>query len=732
MQPGGRGFKSPPLHFMLYPFFELSSIALAYKGNFLQNPASLGQGGMELGLIYSENIYGTYLSLYNFGGYFFRIGRENFYGLASGVSIGSAYLGAGYDITSRNYFLGFLFRNYRFLSLGGRVDLGGRPKFSAGLGLRPYKEYITLYADIYNLEKASYDSLSWKIGAHLQVFPYLGIRGEINENGEIFGGFELSYSVLRFGAFSPLKNPRASLGLLISDKQFTKRVLGKNLRYEVEVSSYSEDGRVGFLGTGKKFYDFISSIKNAVEDPRVKVIFLDLTNFGLSSAQADELRKVLEYAKEKGKEVISFAEGYSLRAYYVASVGKVYIPPEGEIELLGPYAEVEFLKGTLDKLGIKVQVFRVGKYKSAVEPLIQDTLSSANREQIQRLLESTWEVWLEKVSKGRNLSRDSLENIIKNFGYLSAEEALRFGLVDSIGYYDEVKKIVKGRNYKKDEVDGRAWREGKAKIALVLLEGSIVDGESSYNPLPIIGGKTIGSKTVREIFEEIRKDKDIKGVVIRVNSPGGSGLASDIMAREIALTDKEKPVVVSMGGVAASGGYYISAPARKIFVDERTITGSIGVFGLKFVLGGFYSKLGMKREVVKLYPHSDAFSLWREMDSLELKKAQEMVDYFYWRFVRHVAKGRKMSEDSVHSLAQGRVWSGVDAVKIGLADGFGGLLDAIDFVKNIAKLEDYEIVVYPKEKGVLESLKDLFRSTQVDFEGVKVLYRLEYDIDLNF
>jgi len=719
---------------MLYPLFELSSVSLSYKGNFLQNPASLGQGGKELGLLYYGNIYGTYLSLYNLGGYFFMEGKDRFYGLASGFKLGSAHLGAGYDFVSKIYSLGFLFRNYRFLSLGGRVDVdvNGKMRFSAGAGFRPYKEYITMYADAYNLEKKFPDSVSWKFGAYLQPYPYIGIRGEINDRGEIFGGVEISYSNLRLGAFSPLKDPKASFGLLLSDKQFTKGVLGKNLKYEVEVFSYSEDGRVGFIGSGKKFYDFISSIKEAADDPRVKVILLNLTNFGLSSAQTDELRKVLEHAKNKGKEIISFAEWYSMGSYYVASVGKIYIPPEGELTLLGPYAEIEFLKGTLDKLGIKVQVFRAGKYKSAVEPLIQDTLSSANREQIKRLLESTWEVWLDKVSKGRNISVDSLEKIITNFGYLSAEEARNFGLVDSIIYYDELEKMVKGRKYKKEEVDGRVWREKKPKIAVVFLEGDIVDGESSYNPLPIIGGKSIGSKTVRKILEEIRKDEEIKGVVIRVNSPGGSGLASDIIAREIEITDKEKPVVISMGSVAASGGYYISAPARKIFVDEKTITGSIGVFGLKFVLGGFYSKVGMSREVVKLYPHSDAFSNWREMDSLELKRAQEIVDHFYWRFVKHVAKGRKMGEDTVHSLAQGRVWSGVDAVKVGLADEFGGLLDAIEFVKNLLKLEEYDIVVYPKERGLLESLKDLFKVSELEFEGVKVMYRMEYELNLNF
>ncbi|MEO0223173.1 MAG: signal peptide peptidase SppA [candidate division WOR-3 bacterium] len=718
---------------MLYPFFELSSVALAYKGNFLANPAGLGYGGREFSILYQDTTIIGNFSLFNTGIYFGRVGNSNFYGISSGYNISGVYIGAGYDITSKSYNIGLLLRNYRFLSLGGVMNIvNGKTSFSAGVGIRPYKEYITLYADALNIKR---DTFNWKVGAYIQPIAYLGIRGEIRDNGEIFGGIELSYSKLRLGLSSPLKDiKKPSFGLLVSDKPFTEKAALKSYYYKAEVGSYTEDGREGFFGKGETFYDFIKSVKEAADNPRVKTIYLDLTDFGLSSAQADELRKILEYAKERGKEIISFAEGYGLGSYYVASVGKVYMAPEGDFEILGPYAEVEFLKGTLDKLGIKVQVFRVGKYKSAVEPLIQDTLSEANREQIKRLLETTWDVWLDRVSKGRGIPRDSLENIIKNYGYLSGEEAVKFGLIDGLVYYDQIKEKVKGIGFKGEErVDSRAWKKDVPKIAIVVAEGSIVDGESSFSPIPLIGGKSVGSKTIKEIFEEIRKDKSIKGVVLRVNSPGGSGLASDIMAREIKLTDEKKPVVVSMGGVAASGGYYISAPARKIFLDERTITGSIGVFGLKPVLGGFFSKIGMNREVVKLYPHSDAYSTWREMDSTELRRAQELVDYFYWRFVRHVAKGRNLPEDSVHSLAQGRVWSGVDAVKIGLADGFGGILDAIEYVKREAKIGDeYEVVIYPKQKGLFDRFKEMFNVGEVDYKGLRVMYRMEYELNPNF
>ncbi len=718
---------------MLYPFFELSSVALAYKGNFLSNPASLGYSSKELSFIYNDTSYIGALSLWNLGFYGGKFGKETFYGIASGINVSDLFLGSIYDVRSRSYGIGMLWRGYRFLSVGLTVNLSkDSTKYSAGIGVRPLKEYITLYADALDITK---ENFKWKAGAYIQPFPYLGIRGEINSDKTIYAGLEMAYSKLKFGASADINKPeKPSFGIMITDRSITPKLSIHEYYYSKKVSSYTEDGRVGLFGKGKKFYDFIRALKEASENPRVKTIFLDLTNYALSSAQADEVLEVLKEAKKKGKKLIFYSEGYSLGSYYLASIGEIYMAPEGDLALLGPYAEVEFFKGTLDKLGIKVQVFRVGKYKSAVEPLIQDTLSEANREQIRRLLTTTWDVWLKEVSKNRNIPVDSLEKIIREYGYLSGEEALKFGLIDSLLYYDQVKDMLKGRKYKGSvKVDTRAWKDDKPKIALVIAEGGIVDGESSFSPIPILGGKTVGSATIRKIFEEIRKDKSIKGVVLRVNSPGGSGLASDIMAREIKLTDRKKPVVVSMGSVAASGGYYISAPARKIFVDKRTITGSIGVFGLKPVLGGFYSKIGISREVVKLYPHSDAYSLWREMDSTELRRAQELVDYFYWRFVNHVAKGRKLPKDSVHAIAQGRVWSGVDAVNIGLADEFGGILDAIEYVKKEAKIKgDYEIVVYPKSKGILDKIKDMMKLSRFEFSGVKVMYRLEYDIKTNF
>jgi len=718
---------------MLYPFFELSSVASAYKGNFLSNPASLGYSSKELSFIYYDTSYIGILSLWNLGFYGGKFGKETFYGIGGGLNVRDIFLGSTYDIRSKSYGIGILWRGYRFLSLGFTVALSkDSMKYSAGIGIRLLKEYITLYADALDITKNNFE---WKAGAYIQPFPYIGIRGEITGDKTIYAGLEVAYSKLKLGVSSDINKPeRPSFGVMITDKSITPKLSFREYHYSKKVSSYTEDGRVGFFGEGEKFYDFIKALKDASENPRVKTIFLDLTNYALSSAQADEVLEILKEAKKKGKRIIFYSEGYSLRSYYLASVGEIYMAPEGDFELLGPYAEVEFLKGTLDKLGIKVQVFRVGKYKSAVEPLIQDTLSEANREQIKRLLTTTWDIWLNEVSKNRNIPIDSLEKIIREYGYLSGEEALKFGLVDSLLYYDQVKDMLKGREYKGSmKVDTRPWKDEKPKIALVIAEGEIVDGESSFSPIPVLGGKTVGSATIRKIFEEIRKDKSIKGVVLRVNSPGGSGLASDIMAREIKLTDKEKPVVVSMGAVAASGGYFISAPARKIFVDRRTITGSIGVFGLKVVLGGFYSKIGMKREVVKLYPHSDAFSPWREMDSTELRRAQELVDYFYWRFVNHVADGRKLPKDSVHSIAQGRVWSGVDAVSIGLSDEFGGILDAIEYVKKEAKIKgDYEVVVYPKPKSILDRIKDMTKLSSFEFSGVKVMYRLEYDIETNF
>ena len=737
---------------MLYPFFELSSVALSYGANSVNNPAGLGYGGRELVLYYGDGAYGLNLAFSGFGlGYGRLSSGDQYLSLASGFKVGPTSLGMDYDPLNATWRGGLLLRPFRFLSVGAVLngDRNGIGSTDVGVGIRPYKGYITAYAGTryYRLNLGGGDfgallGVSPVFGVFIQPLPYAGVRVEAHSSDAkgftLSAGVELSFGKLRVGG--ALSGASRSFGLMLSKEYFTPSI--RKGRYEVKVKSYTEDGRTGPFSSGRKFYEFIREVKEAVESPNVRAIALDMRNFGLSISQAEELRSLLKRAKEKGKEVLFFSDSYGTASYYVASVGKVYLAPEGALSFPGLSAELTFFKRTFDSLGIEVQEFRMGKYKSALEPFVRDTMSEANREQYRRLLEVIWGVWLKDVAEGRKLDADSLNSLVKaHLGSFLPEEAVKLGLVDSLLYPDQWKELLKkkGGKVKLVKVQRREWKEEKPKVAVVVAEGGIVVGESSYGFLPIIGGKNVGDRTLVRILERLRKDKSVKAVVLRVNSPGGSALASDNIAHAVERLKKEKPVVVSMGRVAASGGYYISALADTILVDRTTVTGSIGVIGAKFVLRDFYKKrLYLNRDVVKTYPFSDAWSLWREMDSTEIARTRRMIEAVYERFVSVVSKGRGLPKDSVKAIGGGRVWSGYDAVNIGLADAYGGILDAIAVAAEKAGVREYDVVVYPRPKGTMERIKSLMGKgvslklspKDVIPEGLQILYRMEYDVEV--
>ncbi|NPB02990.1 MAG: signal peptide peptidase SppA [Thermotogae bacterium] len=730
----------------LYPFFELSSVSTAYGGNFLGNPAALGYGRREISLMLTDSLFVGSLSFKGMGVAYWTTPSRSKLFLSYGLGFGGLYVGSSYDPFSSTFQLGGLLRPRRFISLGFTFEgKGGKVDSTyVGIALRP-KSHLILYMDVHYL-KLSLENPGPKaflgdrtsLGAYIYLSPYIGLKGEYALlNGltdrRVSIGLELNLGKLKLGGAMTRKS--FGVGLMVSDRPFTPSL--KSGRYEAKVSSYTEDGRKGMFGRGKRFYDFLKNLKEAVESPKVKVIALDLRDFGLNLAQAEEVRNLLKKAKSKGKEVLFYSNYYGLGSYYLASVGKVFVAPEGMLSFPGVSAELTFFKRTFDSLGIEVQEFRVGKYKSALEPFVRDTMSQANREQYRRMVDVVWGVWLKDVAEGRDMDADSLNSLVKaKLGLFLAKEAREYGLVDSLIYEDQWKELLKekGKEVRLVKVQNRAWKMDRGKVAIVVAEGGIVLGESSYNPIPLIGGKNVGDRTLVKVLNKLRKDKSIKAVVLRVNSPGGSALASDNIARAVELLAKEKPVIVSMGRVAASGGYYISALADTILVDRLTITGSIGVIGAKFVLGKFYrEKLHLNRDVVKTYPFSDAWSLWRKMDSNEVRRITESIGKTYDRFVSVVSKGRDIPEDSVRVIGGGRVWMGYDAVEIGLADGFGGLLDAVRMAAEKANLEEYDVVLYPKSKSMIDRLKGLGKETSLHLEDYidgdfQILYRMEYDI----
>lgn len=474
-------------------------------------------------------------------------------------------------------------------------------------------------------------------------------------------------------------------------------------------SSFSFDG----LGeTPMGLNDVLDNLDKAAANPSVKGIFLDLTNLMSGIATIEEIRNALLDFKKSGKFIYAYSEVFSQPTYYLATAAdKIYLHPTGLAELKGLRSEILFFKGTLDKLGVEPLVFRHGKFKSAVEPFIQDKLSDSNREQVRTFLTSIWNHMLKGIASGRKLSEDKLRKISSELLVTNAPAAKQYKLIDDLKYRDEVLDMLKTKtgaesidklelitlNDLKDAEDTREKRKGD-KIAVVYAEGDIVDGEGQDGQ--------IGSVDCSKAIRKARLDEKVKAVVLRVNSPGGSALASETIWREVTLTKKVKPVIVSMGNLAASGGYYIAAPADVIVASPNTITGSIGVFGLFFNGKGLANQLGVTIDTVKTTPMADIMSSSRGVTPREAEIIQAEIERIYDNFITRVAEGRKMSKADVDSIAQGRVWTGADAKRLKLVDEFGGLERAIELAAQKAKLDNYRILELPFVKDPLEKILD--------------------------
>lgn len=458
----------------------------------------------------------------------------------------------------------------------------------------------------------------------------------------------------------------------------------------------------------------LKAIANAKEDSNIKGILLELDAVNAGAATTEEIRNALIDFKSSGKFIYAYSDTYSQKAYYLASVAdSVFLNPEGMIEWLGLRSEIMFFKKTLEKLGVEPQILRHGKFKSAVEPFMLDKMSPENREQTLTYISSIWNQWVKGISETRDISADKLNSLANNMEIFNAKKALENKLVDGLIYKDELIATLKtklGIEEKKDissielkkyfkapEVAKRKF--SKDKIAVIYASGEIGMGEG--------GDDNIGSEGLSRTIRKARRDSSIKAIVFRINSPGGSALASEVIWREVDLAAKVKPVIVSMGDVAASGGYYIAAPATTIMANPTTITGSIGVFGLFFNLQkALDNKLGITVDVVKTNDHADFFSVYRPMTAEEKAVGQMFIEQTYQTFIGHVSAGRGIPVEQVDAIGQGRVWSGVNAKDIKLVDEFGGLTDAIKLAAEKAGLENYRLVELPKQKKLFEQLME--------------------------
>lgn len=520
------------------------------------------------------------------------------------------------------------------------------------------------------------------------------------------------------------------IGVLFSSSEDSVTVKDNSI-IELDLSQihYDYAGKVNFkdFDYTSAEHDGLSDVLEAIEyaktDDKIKGISILNNVSELGVAQTKALRDQLEDFKKSGKFIYSYSDVYSQKEYFLNSVAnKIYINPIGEFEFKGLSAEIMFFKDFEDKSGLKMEVIRHGKYKSAVEPFLENKMSEANKEQTSKLLNSIWNSVIVDISKSRKIPVERLNQIADGLLARTPEMAKKEKLVDVIAYEDvyhnEIRKAlqvdadedynsVSILDYANEVAISNVDFSSKDVIAVIYAQGEIGSGEGDINE--------IGEGSMRRSLQEARKDKNVKAIVLRINSPGGNALTSELIWREIEITKKVKPVVVSMGDYAASGGYYIACNANKIFAEANTITGSIGVFGVLPNFSEAAKKIGISTELVKTNTNASDYSPFKPLDENYRGFAQESVERIYGIFLQRVAAGRKLTTAQVDAIGQGRVWSGQDALKIGLVDKIGGMDDALKEAAKLGKTTKYRTKNYPeidKEFGDILSQFGLAQSKE--------------------
>ncbi|PKP38350.1 MAG: signal peptide peptidase SppA [Bacteroidetes bacterium HGW-Bacteroidetes-14] len=514
------------------------------------------------------------------------------------------------------------------------------------------------------------------------------------------------------------------IGSVASLSSSTKPVVPKSavlsLNFSTKITEQSVEDPFAmfspFGGTDSKtqgLLNFIETIDKAATDNAIKFIYMNVTNLNAGISHIEEVRSALVRFRESGKPIIAYADNFSQPAYYLATAAdKIYMNPGGMAPLTGLSMSSLFFKDLLDKAGLEVQLIRHGKFKAAAEQFISNKMSPENREQIQSYIDAVWKTWVDDISAARGITPERINQMADNLELHSASKALEANIVDGLMYKDKLVdtlaklfgvenekdlKMISSTDYSKATY--KVNLKEKNKIAIIYADGEIVMGKSDEN---------IASDSFIEHISKVRKDSTIKAVVFRVNSPGGSAQSSDIIDRELALLREKKPVIISMGDYAASGGYWIAAKADKIITNNTTLTGSIGVFSMALnIQKGLKQHLHINAETVTTNRYSDLMSGYRALQDKEVAFIQAAIEEIYTDFINLVAEGREMTAEKVDEIAQGRIWSGLDAIKIGLADERGGLKEALNAAAGISGVESYRIVEYPVKKTQLDKLMEM-------------------------
>ncbi|NOR46183.1 MAG: signal peptide peptidase SppA [Candidatus Delongbacteria bacterium] len=770
----------------------IASEKLAFK--VAKNPSLLGYDPSVSVLAYADhdndkiNGNGVYLTLNTLGfGYAKDVAEKEYYIFSSGskmidgVYFGSALRWFSSDLNPE-YDLSLTLRPTRYLSIAGNVQNifqvnSNNIITNAGLTYRPFSNTkLQLLGDISFVDD-KVDQSFYDIGLSSEIFE--GISLSAGYANSMADGFDPVYSV-----GINISNGRKNIGSTYNVEtnsyntyyqasntkgiKFIKRKDSKMIEIVLEGAYKEEVPKGNFLSSmfgkkGKTTRILINEINKLSDDPEIAGILLKTKSYSMTFAQREELRIALKDFKDKGKKIITYFISSTQNNYYLASVSdKIFMYPEGEIELAGIGIEMMFFKNILDKLGIKVQIVRHGKFKGAVEPFMLDQASPENVEQFDRFLTILDDHLKKCISEGRNITVDKLNEIFDTVPYHTAASAKKLNLIDDFfpenKLKDKVKEVmgnkvrmISSKNHLFAVNKNDIWKTiNQKQIAIVYATGSIKSGKSSSGGF--LSGPVMGSETTAELIRKARKNKKVKAIVFRVDSGGGSGLASDIILNELRLaqTEDKKPVIVSMGSMAASGGYWISCYADKIFADNTTLTGSIGVFGMIPSFEELATKIGVTTQKIKKNKFA-ANSMFKDMTSDETKFVQQLVDDFYDGFIKKVADARNMSVEDVDKIAEGRIWGAEDAKKIGIIDEIGSLNDAIAYAAETVGIKDIDILdlsIYTKTGqfnlsdiftiGVTEKISEIIPiksssvSTMMDMnaKGEKILLMLPYDMEI--
>ena len=527
------------------------------------------------------------------------------------------------------------------------------------------------------------------------------------------------FIILGIASASTSKDP-----IVVKDNSILKINLTKIIQDRQPINPLADfgiSGDEGIQGLNK----IKAAIEAAKKDDKIKGIYLDAGVFtGGGLATIEEIRNALIDFKSSGKFIIAYGENYNQKAYYLSTVAdKIYLNPMGMVDFKGLYAQIMFFKNAMEKLDINMQIIRGpgNKFKSAVEPFLLDHMSEANKKQTEVFLGTIWNNILDNISKSRNISTENLQTIANNLTTFDASKAEKSGIIDKTLFWNEVeddlKQLTNTDSDKKlnfitiadySKTVRKANRKAKKKIAIIYASGTIESGEGD--------DQSIGSDRIAKAIRKARQDSSIAAVVLRVNSPGGSAQASEVIYQELLLTKKVKPLVVSMGDLAASGGYYISCLADKIYAHPNTITGSIGVFGMIPNIKNFVNNtLGITFDGVKTAENADIMTSIEPLTPYQTETIRHTIDVIYKTFIGHVAEGRNMTTIAVDSIGQGRVWSGTDALKIGLVDELGGINEAIAAAAELANITEYKITELPVQKSPFDDfLKKIGAKTSIE------------------